>query len=57
MANTKLKPRSTDTVQVFGVDYGALPRATATCNKPTLREIFLLGWRHFVPEFPPQRRG
>jgi hypothetical protein len=35
-----------------GVDLSKFPRVRVTSNKPSLREIFLLGWQHFIPSLP-----
>jgi hypothetical protein len=38
------------------VDLSKFPRVQVTSNKPTLREIFLLGWQHFIPSLPGSDR-
>jgi hypothetical protein len=37
------------------VSYSDLPRLRVTSNRPSLKDIFLLGWQHFIPRFPEDR--
>lgn len=34
------------------VDYSQLPRIPITTNRPTLKELFVLGWEYFLPDLP-----
>lgn len=54
-ANTKSQnttARSTRSEETVRADYRHLPRVQVQSNRPTLREIFLLGWQYFLPRFP-----
>ncbi len=46
------RARSSGKDETMRIDYRHLPRVRVQSNRPTLREIFLLGWHYFLPQFP-----